>query len=441
VPRFARFRTKTAVGVLLLLGLVLREAFSFWTGHPYDFEIWIRTGHAVGTGLDPYSSLWPPLPGLSIAQFNVNLSAASYLPFWALYTGAAYQGSVAFGGGNRFVYYFLLKQAPIAGDLLTAYLLFRLTERWTGRPTRALRVMALWVVFPYAIVISAIWGQFDSIAVAILLASLWVTDAPRRNLLYGIGIFVKWVTAMFLPFELFRRRGARRAWVALGVLLPLGLTAAILLAYGWSWTGLSSVLMTGGTGIGGGMNWARLLSPFGPLAAIGDAPYATRVLSLLWVPAVVVAGWYMAARVDGVTPSLELEAVLAIVTVFLLFRWGLNEQYLLYLFAPLLLDILLFHRERQSVFLVLVGLCTLFLFVNATLGVPFLSPLGPQYVAWSHAADNAPFWGPLRLWTLNALAVVITLVLAQFAYVLLRRERSSWPWLERLGLRRPARAS
>jgi hypothetical protein len=427
-PFVGRFSARSSVGLLLLGGLALREAFSFWTGHPYDFEIWIRTGYAVGSGFDPYSTTWGPVPGLSIAYTSQNLVAASYLPFWELYTGAAYQGYLAFGGGDRFVYYFLLKQAPIAGDLLCAYLLFRLTHGWTGNRGVALDVMFLWIVFPYSFLIAAVWGQFDSLALALLLASLLVVDAPRRNLLYGLGIFVKWVTAMFLPFELFRRRGLQRAWVGAAVLVPAVLSVAVFVALGWDLSGIVSVAQVGASGIGGGMNWARWVSPYEPLAAVGSAPYVTAGLSLLWIPAVVGAGWIMARRVDGRTPSLELEAVLVIVTVFLLTRWGLNEQYLVYLFAPLLLDVMVFHPERRSVFAALACVSLLFLFVNATLGVPFLAPLGPQYLAWADAANNAPLWDPLRLWTLNVLAIVITVLLAQLAYVLIRRESTGWPW-------------
>ena len=27
---------------VLLAGFLVREAFSFWTGNPYDFEVWLR---------------------------------------------------------------------------------------------------------------------------------------------------------------------------------------------------------------------------------------------------------------------------------------------------------------------------------------------------------------------------------------------------------------
>src|SRR5580658_8056206 len=53
-----------AAGTILLVGLAIRESFSFWTGHPFDFEIWIRTGYVVAHGTNPYlSAAWPPVPG------------------------------------------------------------------------------------------------------------------------------------------------------------------------------------------------------------------------------------------------------------------------------------------------------------------------------------------------------------------------------------------
>src|SRR5271155_3275329 len=217
-PRFG-LRPGPALAAVLLLGLALREALCFWTGQPYDFEAWIRTGYVIGHGADPYSSYWPPVPGLSIAYFDRNLTAASYLPFWSLYAGLAYLVYLVFGGGNRFVYYFLLKQGPIAGDVLTAGLLYRLIQRAADDRALALRAATFWSFFPYAILISAVWGQFDSIAVVVVLASLLVVDPARKNVVYGVGIFVKWVTAMFLPFEVFRRRGGERP---LGGLAPAG---------------------------------------------------------------------------------------------------------------------------------------------------------------------------------------------------------------------------
>jgi hypothetical protein len=422
---------RRGLAIVLLAGLFVRELLSFWTGQPYDFEVWIRTGYIVGHGTDPYTSFWPPVPGVSIAYFNRTLTAASYLPFWSLYTGGAYRGYIALGGGNRFVYYFFLKQGPIAGDVLAAWLLYRIVHCESADAALALRVAAFWSFFPYAILISAVWGQFDSIAVVVVLASILVVDAPRKNLLYGVGIFVKWVTAMFLPWEVFRRRGTARLWVAVAIAVPALLTLVVFLSLGWGLGALWAVAGGEAGGIGGGMNWARLVSPFGPLSAVGNPTLATDIFEALWMPGVAAAGWYAARNLAENGRAAELEAVVGIVAVFLLLRWGLNEQYLLYLFAPFLADVMLFHRERRALFATIVGLCTAFLVINNTLLVPFLAPLGPQYQAWFYAANNAPGWDPLRLWSLNVLAVLITVTLAQVAYVVLARRDRATPWFLR----------
>ena len=121
----AGVRSRHRVAATLFLGLLVREIFSFWTGHPSDFELWVRLGYALNHGGDPYAVL-PPVPGLSFANVFSALNAATvaYLPFWPLVTGLMYVIYSFVGFGNRFAYYFLLKQPIIFGDLALAYLLY-----------------------------------------------------------------------------------------------------------------------------------------------------------------------------------------------------------------------------------------------------------------------------------------------------------------------------
>src|SRR5206468_12504221 len=58
---------------LLLLGLLVREAFSFWTGHPYDFELWIRNGYFVSQGATPYSAYLSSASCLCLSYLLVKL--------------------------------------------------------------------------------------------------------------------------------------------------------------------------------------------------------------------------------------------------------------------------------------------------------------------------------------------------------------------------------
>ena len=147
---------KTAVLKAIIVGLLIREAFSFWTGHPYDFELWVRTGYWVVRGVDPYGIV-PVAPGVS---FVADLSAGgtptvAYLPFWPLLLGGIYAVYAALGSPNPLLYYFMVKQPIIVGDVAFAYLLYRfLDRRGSGR---AMLAMKLWLFSPFNILLSSIW--------------------------------------------------------------------------------------------------------------------------------------------------------------------------------------------------------------------------------------------------------------------------------------------
>ncbi|MFI5415266.1 MAG: hypothetical protein ACHQ16_06355, partial [Candidatus Lutacidiplasmatales archaeon] len=185
------------------MGLAIREAFSFWTGHPYDLEVWVRTGYVVAHGGNPYLGAWPAVPGASFGYQTEWLTSAAYLPFWPDIFGGTFWFWERVGGGNRFVLYFLLKQGPIVGDLLVAALLYRYVLRETGDRRMATAALSFWMFFPYDILISAIWGQLDSVTTALVLAALLASEAQaaERSILWGFGIFAKWVTVIFLPLE------------------------------------------------------------------------------------------------------------------------------------------------------------------------------------------------------------------------------------------------
>ncbi len=416
----------------LFAGLAVREAFSFWTGHPFDFESWVRTGYVVAQGRNPYVQFWPPVPGVSFGYLGQEISSAAYLPFWPALVGEIYRLWLAAGGGNRFVLYFLLKQPGIAADVTTAYLLFRLTERWTGSPSAAKGILAFWSFFPYAVVISAIWGQFDSLVVVVLLALFYARTPIERNVVHGVGIFVKWLTAIFLPLEIFRERGVRRLSFAVALALPLALSVAVFVAEGWTFAGIGPVALSQSHGEGQGMNYAFLLSLGAVSHVLFRVPYFYAVAVYLWVPGVIVAGWVAAKWVRPGDPRTELRAILLVLCVFLLLRWGLYEQYLLYLFSLMVLDVTAFHPGRRSVFLFTYVLGSVDLVVNNDLGLRFLSPIDTGLSAYTTQIDAAGPWSVVRVGALIVLSVAVTLTLVQLVRVYLRDTVDPRPWLTEL---------
>jgi hypothetical protein len=412
-----------------LLGFLIRESLSFWTGHPYDFEIWVRTGYVVAHGANPYGSLAPPIPGVSFSYTSQPLPLAAYPPAWSALLGLLYRTWEGVGGGDRFALYFLLKQPPILGDVASSYLLYRLALRWTDAPSTARSVAAFWAFSPYTILVSAVWGQFDSLIVLTVLTILWVRTAASQNLLIALGIVVKWFTVVLLPLELLRRRRWGRLWPVSVVIGLAGFAAAFFWATGWGLANLLSIMLAEIQGTGGGMNIAHLLT-FGPVRTItGGSPVIYGTLPYLWIPAVVIAGAIASRWVQGSTPSSEVRAVAFITATFLLARWGLNEQYMLYLFALLALDVAAFHPHRRALFRVAYVLSLMYLFVHDDLGASFLGPIRPDLVSWVTGVTASGTVGDLKVGLLLALAVLLTVVLVQVVYALWSEEDSPRVWL------------
>ncbi len=413
---------------ILLAGLLLREAFSFWTGHPFDFEIWIRTGHAVSLGENPYA-YWPPIPGVSIAYYNQSLPAAAYPPFYPLLLGGLYRLWDAVGGGNRFVLYFLLKQPPILGDVATAYLLHRVAAVWSRKSETALAALSFWSFFPYAIIISAIWGQFDSLVVALVLLAFLARSPVERELLYGFGIVVKWITVIFLPLEAFAERGLRRAYVLLGLALPVLATVGVFLAFGWGFTNVLAATASQSRGGGGGMSWVGIVTGFLLNPTLSHVPYLDFALSYLWVPAVLGSGWIASRWFRQGTPEGVLRAFLLVTTAWLLTRWGLYEQYLLYLFALAVLDLWIFHPGRRALARVLTVLAFVYLLWNNDFLIRFLAPLSPSVTAFTDSLDQNSVFGIARGYVLVVLCVLVTVTLVQLLLTYLRDDERPVPWI------------
>ena len=424
------------VWAVLLVGLLIRESLSFWTGHPYDLEVWIRTGAAVSNGQNPYNAFWPPVPGVSFAFLFGPLPSAAYLPFWAIVSGGLFRVYLGIGGGDPFVLYFLLKQPSILGDMILGVLLLRLTRAWTHEPAKSRWILWLWMLFPYDIVISAVWGQFDALVSTTIVASLLAGSERRRELLYGLGIFMKWVTAIFLPYELFRLRGTRRLLPFLALALAGVATLVSFVALGWGFTGIQATSVSQTHGGGGGMNLAGVLTSGLVVVPLQNAvPWLYQYAPYLWIPASVLVGAWAAWRWPVRGPSDELGIMTLLVTTFLLTRWGLYEQYMLYLFPLLLLDVVVFHPERRNLLVTIVVLCSAFLTLNNVLGIWFVSPAfhGAFTLALQLNASNS--FGTFRAYALDGLALLVTTTLVQLAYVVSHPRADPRPWM--LWWRRP----
>jgi hypothetical protein len=365
------------ISTVLAAGIAIREAFSFWTGHPFDFELWVRLGYYTVRGVSPYGVL-PAAPGLSFTDvFSISSTATiGYLPFWPFVTGVMYWLYTLVGFGNRFVYYFLLKQPVIIGDIAVAYLLYLIVKR--ERPEKSLWAAEVWAFLPLSIIFSGIWGMFDSLAMALVLAAFLSSSASSRSLLSGLATFAKSIPLIFaIPLTLGR---GRRWWgILVAVLVPASLTVGVSVAMGWS---VSSVMGVVGSTVGKGGGSMSVFAVLGYLQYLGVlTPQALDqlwILNDLWIPAVIV-GTVVAARRFGLQSDSAVTRVMLVATLmFLIFKSQVNEQYYVYLLALGLLDVCLIQPKRIRLIVATAATVTVYLLANNVLLIRFLAPIYPQ---------------------------------------------------------------
>src|SRR5207245_3551080 len=137
----------------------------------------------------------------------------------------------------------------------------------------------------------------------------------------------------------------------------------------------------------------------------------------------VLAGLVAYRRFPGTAAEPTVQALLLVTTVFLLTRWGVYEQYLMYLLPLFYIDTLLWHPERKRLFRFTWIVAFLFLLANNDLLLRFLEPVSSQAVDIAFSADNASIFAPIRTAALYIVASVFTVHLVQLVSVFLNLSR------------------
>ncbi len=408
----------TKIRLLLLTGFLIREAFSFWTGHPFDFEIWVRAGYWVSRGVSPYSDM-SFAPGVSFADdFGYSFGAAiGYLPFWPILVAGLYKLYVLLGSPSSFVYYFLIKQPIIICDVLAGYVLYRYTERrGSNKASFALKV---WLFSPFNVIVSAIWGMFDSIAVLFVLLALTARPGAYRGIWAGLATFAKSLPVIFtVPLS---RGPMSLRNLALAIGIPVVASLAIVWLMGWPFSAfgitIQSTLPTGRQSLSA---WEVMFY----LNSIGWIPDSSLNFyyqwgGYIWIVAVGTAT-VLAYRWFGFdTERGVIQSMLLITITFLVLRGQVNEQYALYLFALALIDIALWNPQRKRLLFALVAAVLLYHLTNDPLLIRYVAPVYPHVLTIE--GDLISAVNPERNFLLFFWAMVFWLLNVYFFVTLYRK--------------------
>ena len=367
------------VRTLLVLGILAREAFSFWTGHPFDFELWVRTGYWVSMGHDPYLAI-PFAPGVSFSNDfggpgSEFAAAVGYLPFWPVILGGLYALYALLGSPTPYLYYFMIKQPIILCDILLAYFLYKYVD--SRGSDKASFVLKAWLFSPFTIVLSGIWGMFDAIPLLFVVFALTARPGAYRGMWGGLATLAKSIPLIFTIPLSFGPKPIRNLAIALGI--PIGASLLIVWLFGWNFTIVGGTLQSEVAKGGSTLSVWEIAYYLNYVGAVSDSAVKVfKTAGFIWIPAVAIATllaykWFGFDTERGVVQSLLL-----ITLTFLLLRGEVNEQYALYLFGLALIDVAMWSPQRRNLFLVSVAAVMAFNVTNDFLWIRYLSPIVPN---------------------------------------------------------------
>jgi hypothetical protein len=363
----------------------------------------------------------PLAPGVSFADdFGYSFGAAiGYLPFWPILVGGLFKLYVLLGSPTRFLYYFLLKQPVIIADVLVAYYLYRYVEKRGS--DKASFVMKVWLFSPFNIIVAAIWGMFDSIAVLFVVFALTARPGAYRGMWAGLATFAKSIPIIYtIPLS----RGPKSIRnLALAIGIPVVATLVIVWLMGWSFTifgtTMQSTLSTGRQSLSA---WEVMFY----LNSIGWVPNSALTFyyqwgGYIWIVAVAIATalsyrWFGFDTERGIIQSMIL-----ITVTFLILRGQVNEQYALYLYALALIDVAMWSPQRKRLLFASIAAVLLYHITNDILLIRYVAPIYPHVLTIEANLISAVnpernfllfFWA-MAFWLLNV-----------YYFVVLRRERN-----------------
>jgi hypothetical protein len=369
----------------LLLGLVVREVLSPFTGHPFDLELWLRLGYFVSKGQDPFM-ITPPIPNLSFpgAEF---MTWIGYPPTWGFFQAGLFKIYSLSGINDRFLYYYLIKQPMIIADLVVSFLLYKIISELKDSSS-GIRAFSFWMLCPFTIVISSIWGMFDQIILIFVLGSiLLVTETQKSALMQALGFIFKVIPLIYLPILGFVQPSKDRIVnyfaVAIGASIFFVLVPYLFFTH-WSLGQLASVGVDVTRKIGASSNYWIMFSFYSNHNSVPAwLNQLLNPLGYLWVPAILLGSFFCIRCIrnrGNLTTNLSL-SLLFVTLIFFLTKSVVNEQYIIYFLGLGLIDYYARASKRRRKLFHGVWISSfVFLTANNTYFTRFLEPLSTYWL-------------------------------------------------------------
>jgi len=329
----------TRIAACLVAFFISEVAISPWFGHPYDMEVWFRTGQWM-------------LEGRNIYKTTVHIS---YTPLWAYWTAVAYL--VYELSGSIPVWRVAVKLPLIVGHVLIAYVAWKWIRRMDASGAKRALVMILASIFIY---IAPVWGQLETlVSLSLLLSALrTVSKQPLHSGLFaGVAVALKQYALLpaialgLLEFKSYRSMRALVKYVGSLAAVPVAATIGTVWAFGWEPETIYFLSVTTSLSIVSGPPqgiWVfGGLSPWSLLHMLGINIQGISILAFAWVPAELGVLAYIFARLNNATDEAARAIILSISALLVSWPWPNEEMFSSTIPFAVVLAVILRNRRLQ----------------------------------------------------------------------------------------------
>ncbi|MEM0481427.1 MAG: hypothetical protein QXM16_00850 [Nitrososphaerota archaeon] len=230
----------------VFISVLLQLALAFFFAHGYDFRVNYLAGRNIVLGLSPYQGGY--LEGPLAVGYGPYVQGLGETPLWALYAGLAYIASA----GNLFLFNLILKIPIIIANVALSFL----TMKKGGDSF-------FFLYNPYLLLVSAVWGKPDNVAVLLAVASITILHRYYGSLSVAVSVMIKPLALVMAPsFILAWWKEKEKIFIAFVALVLMFFTPFVLL----NWR-LETVVY-------GFPNWFRSVGGISPFDFV-EAVYGT----------------------------------------------------------------------------------------------------------------------------------------------------------------------
>ncbi len=325
---------------LVITSFFLQAILGAYLGHHYDMQVFYAVGHSVSKGMAPYG-IFSPNDIFSIPNFYERIQGIGYPPSWGLFLGLLYL-LIYEPSKNIFAYSLAIKIPSILSNVALAFVVERIAIQ-EGLKEKFTDGIFLFLLFnPFMIYISAIWGQFDSIAILTCVTALNILTKRRvivSSLLMAISVSLKIIPLILLPTMLLYIRKSRDfnrfffKFLLTFFIFLLSLTFMPFIIFRWD---LSIIL----NNLDIHFNRAGCFTLFNIIDLIYDAqtlPNGFELLGYLWIPSLIL-GHLQLLRTKLVNRMDLFRWASSLIFILMLTRSWVSEQNIVFLIPLLMID-------------------------------------------------------------------------------------------------------